>query len=97
LTVERKLHHLVHAGHRSGEAAEIGTNAQNLDAGQIEYAAIEVQQTAGENALAQVAKLNHDHHAVRPLLPDGLLAERGDGFDFTVEADVGESYDPRDG
>ena len=64
--------------------------------GELPQLAHDPEQVAGEDALAEVAQLDHEDDTVDPTLVDGGRREQAEHGHLGVHADVGVGHDPAD-
>ena len=93
----RELFHLFRGGHDGAVAAQVGADARKVHVGQALRADGRLDQfPAVPPALAQVAEVRHQDHAVRPVLPGAFLFDAFDDAQIALQAVVAAAHQPRD-
>ncbi|TXT53539.1 MAG: hypothetical protein BAJATHORv1_170009 [Candidatus Thorarchaeota archaeon] len=77
-------------GQHPADAGQVGTDADQLDAGQLHHRPGRVEGVPGHHALAPVAGLDHEDHLVGHPAGLGGVGEGAHGLHLGVEADLGQ-------
>ena len=91
-----QLRHVASIGGDAVLAGEVGADPGQPERGELPQPAHDPEQVAGEDALAEVAELDHEDDTVDLTLADGGRREQAEHGHLGVHADVGVGHDPVD-